>query len=80
METQDYYLKEFHHFNGEYYITFNIVNVDFDKKTIKVAITDTGKISVIEYDLLQDKYDNFYFLYGHNYEKINLEDFETVED
>ena len=50
-ETRNYYLKEFQYFDGECNITFNIVDINFDKKTIKVAVTNRGKISVIEYDL-----------------------------
>ena len=45
------YLKEFQFFNGEYDITFNIVDINTDKMIIKLAVTNLGKISVIEYDL-----------------------------
>ena len=75
-----YYLKEFTFFDGENDITFNIIGIDFEKQLIEVAITNLGRISVVEYDLKQDKNGNFYFEYGCAYEKIELNDFETITD
>ena len=75
-----YYLKEFTFFDGENYITFNIVGIDFEKQLIEVAITNLGRISVVEYDLKQDKNGNFYFEYGCTYKKIAVNDFETIND
>lgn len=80
METKDYYLKEFQYFDGECDITFNIVSINFEKQTIEIAVTNRGKISVIEYDLLRDKNGDFYFSYGRTFEKININDFETITD
>lgn len=79
-DTRNYYLKEFQYFDGEYDITFNIVDINFEKKTIKVAVTNRGKISVIEYDLIQDKNGDFYFTYGCMFDKIEVNDFETITD
>ncbi len=73
---KDYYLKEFKLYDGEAYITFNIIDINFDKKEIKVAITNRGKISVIDYDLIQDKNGDFYFTYGYEKTKIEVNDFE----
>ena len=50
------------------------------KMTITLAITNQGKISVIEYDLKRDKENNLYFEYGCQYEKIAVDDFENIED
>lgn len=75
-----YYLKEFSFFDGENNITFNIVGIDFEKWLIEVAITNLGRISVVEYDLKQDKNGNFYFEYGCTYEKIEVNDFEIIND
>jgi len=75
-----YYLKEFEYFDGETYITFNIVSINFEKKTIDVAVTNRGKISVVEYDLIQDSNGDFYFTYGCEKTKIEINDFETVTD
>ena len=71
-----YYLKEFQLFDGEEYITFNIVNINFEKKVVEVAITNRGRISVVEFDLFQDSNGDFYFAYGCERTRIKIEDFE----
>lgn len=80
MENQNYYLKEFQYFDGYKEIIFNIVDINFNKMTITLAITNQGKISVIEYDLKRDKENNLYFEYGCQYEKIAVDNFENIED
>ena len=47
---------------------------------ITVAVTKAGKIFVTEYDLKLDKENNLYFQYGVEYTKVNVEDFEKIED
>ena len=74
------YLREFSLNNSEYDITFNIVDIDINRMTITVAITNLGKISVNKYDLKKDKNENLFFEYGHLFEKINIDDFETIND
>ena len=74
------YLNEFQFFNGDYNITFNIVDIDTEKMIIQVAVSNLGKISVIEYDLKLDKDNNLYFEYGCQFDKINIDDFEHIED
>ena len=76
MEFKKYYLSEFQLYDGEVYITFNIVAINTEKKEITVAISNRGRISVTTYDLLTDVGDSFYFEYGVDYEKINVSDFE----
>ena len=74
-----YYLLEFSHYDGEYDVTFNIVDVDFHRQTITVAITRCGKITQDTFNLLRDKSNNLYFEYGRFYEnKIALADFTEV--
>ena len=68
-----FYMTEFKYFDGEEYITFNII--DLSEKTITVAVTNRGKISLIDYDLYSDE-KGLYFEYGCNYARINVEDFE----
>ena len=80
METINYYLKEFKYFDSYTEIIFNIVDINFDKMTITLAITNQGKISVIEYDLKRDKENNLYFEYGYQNDKIAVDDFETIND
>lgn len=73
------YLSEFSYFDGEYDVTFNIVDVDFDRKQITVAISRCGKITQDTFDLLRDKNGGLYFEYGKFYEnKISIDDFEEV--
>ena len=80
IDTRKYYLKEFSYFDGECDITFNIVDINFERKTISVAVTNRGKISVIEYDLIQDCNGDFFFNYGVETSKIEVNDFETITD
>ena len=79
MEFKKYYLSEFQLYDGEVYVTFNIVAIDTNKNEITVAISNRGRISVITYDLLTDNDGSFYFEYGVDYEKINTSDFEGVK-
>lgn len=75
-----FYLSEFSYFDGEYDVTFNIVDVDFDRQAIIVAISRCGKITQDTFDLMKDKNNNLYFEYGKFYEnKISLDDFEEVD-
>lgn len=76
-----FYLSEFSYFDGEYDVTFNIIDVNFDRRTITVAITRTGRISQDTFDLLRDKDGRLYFEYGLFYEnKIALDDFEQIKE
>ena len=72
-----FYLHEFKLFDGEEYITFNIVALNESKKEILVAVTNRGKISHVTYDLFEDK-KGLYFEYGPDYTKIYIDDFEIV--
>ncbi len=79
--SRKYYLSEFSYDDGEYEITFNIVDVDFDYETITVAISRCGRISQDTFPLLRDKNGKLYFEFGRFYEnKISLDDFEKVGD
>lgn len=77
-EFKRYYLSEFEIFDGEEFITFNIVGIDTARKQAQIAVTDRGKISVVTYDLMQDKDGNLYFEYGYTYLKVLLDDFMEV--
>ena len=72
-----FYMKEFEYLDGEAYITFNIVDVNEPNDKITVAVTNRGKISMLEYDLQEDE-NGVYFEYGVNYARINIDDFEEV--
>ena len=73
-----YYLSEFELYDGDCFVTFNIVDLNPSKNEITVAVTKEGKISVITFDLRLDK-SGLYFEYGPYYEKISLDDFDEVE-
>lgn len=77
-EFRKYYLSEFELYDGEAFITFNIVYVDLDRNEVNIAVTDRGRISVITYDLLKDKNGILYFEYGVMFTRIYLDDFEEV--
>ncbi len=68
-------MAEYQYFDGETYITFNIVFST--EKEVRLAITNRGKISVLTYDLYTDE-NGEYFGYGCNYEKIYIKDFEVM--
>ena len=72
------YLRQFQFFDGECDITFNIVDINTEKMIIHIAVTNRGRISVIEYDLLRDRNDNLYFEYGIDRNKIDIDDFEKI--
>ncbi len=80
-DSRKYYLSEFSLDDGEYEITFNIVDIDFYRQTITVAITRAGKITQDTFDLLRDSNNNLYFEFGRFYEnKIELDSFSKVGD
>lgn len=78
IQFKDYYLNEFNLFDGENFITFTLVYLDIARNTVTVAITDTGKIVLSDYDLYEDSEGNLYFEYGSQYTKIYIKDFEEV--
>ena len=76
--TNQMYLREFEFFNGEYDITLNIVDINTDNMIINLAVSNLGKISVIEYDLKRDKENNLYIEFGCENSKIEIDDFEEI--
>ena len=75
-----FYLSEFSYFDGEFDVTFNILDVDFNRQTVTVAITRVGRITQDTFDLLRNDKGNLYFEYGLFYEnKISLNDFEEID-
>ncbi len=80
-EERKYFLSEFSYDDGEYEITFNILDIDFYRQTITVAITRAGKITQDTFPLLRDEDGKLYFEFGRFYEnKIALDSFEKVGD
>ena len=68
-------MAEYQHFDGETYITFNIVYAT--EKEVQLAVTNRGKISVLTYDLYEDE-NGEYFEYGADYYRIYIEHFEVM--
>lgn len=77
-EFRAYYLSEFELYDGECFITFNIVGIDLERNEVQVAVTDRGKISVVTYDLCTDKNGRLYFEYGVMFERVYLDEFEEA--
>ncbi len=76
---KQYQLSEFNFYDGEAFITFNLIDINTEKKEITVAITNRGGISVQTLDLLEDC-GRLYFEYGVGFNQIDLEDFEEIKE
>lgn len=72
------YLKEFQYFDGEEFITFNIYFLNREKNVVTLVVTNRGKISILDYDLYEDK-NGLYFEYGPSFEKIKIDDFQECD-
>lgn len=77
-EFRQYYLSELEFFDGDEFITFNIVGINATRNTVAIAISDRSKISIIDFELMADKDGNLYFEYGCTFSKIYLDDFTEV--
>ena len=67
-------MPEYDYFNGENFITFNLLEVDDNKREVVVAVSNTGKICVRSFDLYFDG-KRRYFEYGCSYAKIYIDEF-----
>ena len=47
-------MPEFDYFNGKNFITFDLIEIDDEKREVTVTISDNGRISVKPFDLLFD--------------------------
>ena len=77
IEHKKWYLSEFVHVDGYHEIVMNIVDICNMKNEITVAITDQGKIFVQHFELKRDG-ERLYFEYGRMLEKIDLDEFQQV--
>ncbi len=77
--NKQYQLSEFKFFDGEENITFNLIDIDFEKREITVAISNRGKINLRTFDLLEDC-GRLYFEYGVGFNEIDVDDFEEVDE
>ena len=69
-------MAEYKHFDGEDFVTFDLLSVNADKREAEVAITNRGKITVTTFELMPDKAGALYFEYGCMYDRIYLNEFE----
>ena len=76
-EFRAYYLSEFELYDGEVFITCNIVGIDLDRNEVQVAVTDKGKISVVTYDLVTKKRQAL-FEHGVMFERVYLDEFKKI--
>ena len=67
-------MPEYDYFNGENFITFDLIEIDDEKHEVVVAISNLGKISVRTFDLYFDG-KRRYFEYGCSYTKIYIDEF-----
>lgn len=63
------------YFDGEAFITLDVIEVNYDSENITLAISNRGRITISTYDLSTDRDGDYYFEYGNFYEKIYLNDF-----
>ena len=76
-EFRAYYRSEFELYDGEVFITCNIVGIDLDRNEVQVAVTDKGKISVVTYDLVTKKRQAL-FEHGVMFERVYLDEFKKI--
>ncbi len=75
---------EYDYFDGDHFITFDIIDVDEENDTVTLAISNQGRITQDTFNLLyDDEYDeqyndNRYFEFGLYADKIPLGAFEIL--
>ncbi|MCM1220792.1 MAG: hypothetical protein NC548_40505 [Lachnospiraceae bacterium] len=74
----EYYMKEYRHFDGDHSVTFNLIEVNEENRTATVVISNQGKITQ-ETINLRERHERLYFEYGVMNEKIYIEDFENIK-
>ena len=67
-------MPEYDYFNGENFITFDLIEIDDEKREVVVAVSNLVKISVRTFDLYFDG-NRRYFEYGCSYTKIYIDEF-----
>lgn len=76
---------EYDYFDGDHFITFDVIEVDEDNGKITLAISNQGRITQDTFDLLEDDEideemtnDIRYFEFGLYADKIYLNQFESL--
>lgn len=71
-------MLEFDLYQDDHFVTFDIVDTNYDKNEITLAVSDAGKITIQTFDLYA-KSDRLYFEYGVTFEKVYLDEFEEIK-
>lgn len=76
-------MYEYDFFDGDHFITFDIVEINDNNETVLVAISNQGRITQDTFDLLEDEAldeicENRYFEYGLYQDKIYINDFVNM--
>lgn len=74
----EYFMKEYWHFNGDYNVIFNLIEVNTESMTATVAINNLGKLTQQTVEL-REQNGRLHFEYGVMNDKIFIDDFENVE-
>lgn len=72
-----YYMKEYRHFNGDYNVIFNLIEVNTDNDTVTVIVNNLGKITQRTFELKEEN-GWLYFEYGVMNEQIFIDDFVRI--
>ncbi len=76
-------MMELDFYNGNHFIIFDVIEINDEKQTITVEISNQGRISQDTFQLLEDsksgKLEEIrYFEYGVNFDKIYIDDFRCL--
>ena len=73
-----YKYTEYFHFDGEEFITFDVIAVGEENRVLCVAVTNRGKVTINDYEVCYDKSNQPFFYFGSPEEKIYLKNFEEA--
>ena len=74
----DYRNSSYDFFDGDDFITFDVIAVGEEQRLIFVAVSNRGKITMDNYELMTDRDGEKFFYYGSPEQKIYLNNFEQA--
>ena len=77
-DLTDYANSSYDYFNGDDFITFDIIAVGEERHFVFVAVSNHGKITTEAFDLEFDRNDQPFFYFGSPEQKIYLNNFEEA--
>ena len=72
------YMSEYSHFDGEAFVTLNIVDINLSKREVLIAVTDRGRITLKTFDInpyREHMNDRLFILFGIDEATIYLDEF-----